>query len=118
MMKRLGHPFILFADPRLEGGSFYLGSAEYEAKIKAVIEESLAKLGFTNKELVLSGISMGTTGAIYYGSKIGARAVIVGKPLINLGTIALNNTLIFCCSNKEKIQQKQLLSLISECYRL
>lgn len=36
---------------------------------------------------------MGTTGAIYYGSKIGARAVIVGKPLINLGTIALNNTL-------------------------
>lgn len=93
MMKRLGHPFILFADPRLEGGSFYLGSAEYEAKIKAVIEESLAKLGFTNKELVLSGISMGTTGAIYYGSKIGARAVIVGKPLINLGTIALNNTL-------------------------
>ena len=102
MMKRLGHPFILFADPRLEGGSFYLGSAEYEAKIKAVIEESLAKLGFTNKELVLSGISMGTTGAIYYGSKIGARAVIVGKPLINLGTIALNNTLLQQGKNSAK----------------
>jgi len=28
MMKNLGAPFLLIADPRLEGGAFYLGSAE------------------------------------------------------------------------------------------
>ena len=93
MMKHLGRPFLLLADPRLEGGAFYLGSKEYEENILSLIQETLAKLGFTNEQLVLAGLSMGTTGALYYGSKLGAHAVIVGKPLINLGAIARNNTL-------------------------
>lgn len=93
MMKHFGRPFLLLADPRLEGGAFYLGSKEYETKILTLIQETLEKLGFTNEQLVLSGLSMGTTGALYYGSKLGAAAVIVGKPLLNLGTVAVNNTL-------------------------
>lgn len=93
MMRNMKHPFLLIADPRLEGGSFYLGSDEYEQKLTSVIKDALAKLNFTPDQLVLAGLSMGTTGAIYYGSKIGAKAIIVGKPLINLGSIALNNKL-------------------------
>lgn len=36
----------------------------------------------------MSGISMGTYGAIKYGLKMQAHAVIAAKPLIHLGTIA------------------------------
>lgn len=93
MMKRMGKPFILFADPRLEGGSFYLGSQQYEQQIQFILKTTLEKLGFKPEDLILSGLSMGTTGALYYGSKVGPTAVIVGKPLVNLGTIAQNNML-------------------------
>lgn len=93
MMKHFGRPFLLLADPRLEGGAFYLGTKEYETKLMTLIKETLTKLGFSNEQLVLAGLSMGTTGALYYGAKLGAAAVVVGKPLLNLGTIALNDTL-------------------------
>ncbi|MDS2351341.1 accessory Sec system protein Asp2, partial [Streptococcus pneumoniae] len=43
---------------------------------------------FSNKELILSGISMGTYGALYYSSDFEPKAVIVSKPLTNLGLIA------------------------------
>ncbi|KRL35059.1 accessory secretory protein Asp2 [Liquorilactobacillus uvarum DSM 19971] len=94
MMKKLNAPFMLFSDPRLEGGAFYLGSEEFENKIKTVITDSLHYLGFNNKQLILFGISMGTFGALYYGSKLKPHAIIAGKPLLNLGTIALNGRLL------------------------
>ena len=37
---------------------------------------------------------MGTFGACYYGFKLDARAIVIGKPLFNLGTIALNGQTI------------------------
>lgn len=89
MMKKLKAPFLLFCDPRLEGGSFYLGSRAFEAAIKQVIKESLLKLGFDqHRDLVLSGLSMGTFGALYYASFLSPHALVLGKPLTNLGTIA------------------------------
>ena len=88
MMKNLGCPFLLFSDPRLEGGAFYLGSEELEEKIKDTIRYYLQYLGLTHKDLILSGLSMGTFPALYYGAFFEPRAVIVGKPLANLGTIA------------------------------
>lgn len=90
MMKRMGTPFLLICDPRLEGGAFYIGSPEFEKTIQRVIEEKLKLLGFTNSQLILSGLSMGTYGAMYYASKLIPHAIIVGKPLINLGTMAEN----------------------------
>lgn len=94
MMQKLGAPFILIGDPRIEGGSFYLGSDAYEAGIQQVIQEKLDELGFESHELMLSGLSMGSFGAIYYGAKLNPAAVIVGKPLVNIGTIGQNMKLL------------------------
>ena len=88
MMKNLGCPFLLFSDPRIEGGAFYLGSEELENKVKETIQYYLDYLGLTSKDLILSGLSMGTFPSLYYGATFEPRAVIVGKPLANIGTIA------------------------------
>lgn len=90
MMKALGTPFLLIADPRLEGGSFYMGSSTLEETLTQVIQEHLDLLGFTKEQLVLSGLSMGTFGALYYASALEPGHVIVGKPLVNVGDIAEN----------------------------
>ncbi|HCD3936222.1 TPA: accessory Sec system protein Asp2 [Staphylococcus aureus] len=88
MMKRMNAPFLLIGDPRVEGGSFYIGSSEYEQGIINVIDETLEKLNFKSHELILSGLSMGSFGALYYGAQLNPQAIIVGKPLVNIGTIA------------------------------
>ncbi len=88
MMREIGAPFLLLSDNRIEGGSYYMGSAEYEENVQNIIGETLKLLGFGPDELVLSGISMGTTGALYYGAKLQPHALILGKPLINLGNVA------------------------------
>ena len=88
MMKNLGCPFILFSDPRLEGGAFYLGTDELEGKVKETIAHYLDYLGFERQDLILSGLSMGTFPSLYYGATFEPYAIIVGKPLVNLGTIA------------------------------
>lgn len=85
IMKSLKGPFMLIGDPRLEGGGFYIGSPELEAKIVEVIQESLDYLGFEKKDLILSGLSMGTFGALYYASDFDPYAVVIGKPFTNVG---------------------------------
>lgn len=94
MMKNMKTPFMLICDPRLEGGAFYLGSSEFEQKISDVIKEKLDFLGFDSNQLILSGLSMGTYGAIYHGSKLSPHAIIVGKPVLSLGEVALKEKLI------------------------
>ena len=47
-------------------------------------------LNFKEDDLILSGLSMGSFGALYYGSQLNPKAVIVGKPLVNIGRIAEN----------------------------
>ncbi|MEQ9763916.1 accessory Sec system protein Asp2 [Streptococcus sp. ZJ151] len=93
MMKRFGAPFLLICDPRNEGGAFYLGSESYENALVSKIKETLDFLGFTSKDLVLSGLSMGTFGALYYGSELSPHAIVVGKPLVNLGNMAYKERL-------------------------
>lgn len=94
MMKRLGAPFLLITDPRLEGGSFYMGSDTLEQGVVEVIQTHLGQLGFTSAQLILSGLSMGTFGALYYASRLEPGHVIVGKPLVNVGDIAKNEKII------------------------
>ncbi|MEO1771805.1 accessory Sec system protein Asp2 [Candidatus Enterococcus ferrettii] len=89
-----GGPFMLIADPRLEGGNFYLGSEAFEKKLVEVIQNKLTVLGFQNSDLILSGLSMGTFGALYYASDLSPNSVIIGKPLTNIGTIALNERVL------------------------
>lgn len=94
MMKDFKSPFLLFGDPRLEGGAFYLGTEEYESKIKDIILETLASLEFEETDLILSGLSMGTFGALYYGAQLKPAAILIGKPLANVGDIVKNGFLV------------------------
>jgi len=93
VMKKMGSPYLLLAEARLEGGDFYMGDEEYEELYRQVIQKYLDELGFTSKDLVMAGLSMGTYGALYYGCDFEPHAVIVGKPLVNIGDIAANEKL-------------------------
>ena len=90
MMKGLGCPFLLLSEPRLEGGSFYMGSDEYERLFVDAIRMHMEELGFTPDQVILSGVSMGAFGAMYYGCDIRPHAMIVGKPLVSIGNVAAN----------------------------
>ena len=90
MMRNMGAPFLLISESRLEGGAFYLGDKEYENLIVSGIQDCLKQLGFDNSQLILSGLSMGTFGALYNGCKLRPHAILLGKPLASLGDIARN----------------------------
>lgn len=93
MLRKLGCPFLLITEPRLEGGSFYIGDEAYEAMIVNIIRDKMKQLGFSNNEVILSGLSMGTFGALYYGCDILPHAMIIGKPLASIGDVAANERL-------------------------
>ena len=78
MMRKMGAPFLLVAESRLEGGAFYLGDDEYEKFITTGIQDCLNQLGFDRSQLILSGLSMGTFGALYNGCKLQPHAIIIG----------------------------------------
>ncbi len=90
MMRQLGCPFMLVTDPRLEGGAFYVDNSDLEDRLWAYINKKLNELGFKNSDLVLSGGSMGTYGSLYYATKLAPYALILAKPLTELGTVAEN----------------------------
>ncbi len=93
MMRKMGCPFLLIAEPRLEGGCFYMGSGEYEKGFVEIIQKHMEELGFSNEQVILSGLSMGTYGALYYGCDILPHAMILGKPLASIGDVAANERL-------------------------
>lgn len=90
LMRKMGSPFLLIAEPRLEGGSFYMGSQEYESMLAEIIRKYMDELGFKGEQVILSGLSMGTFGALYYGCDIRPEAIIIGKPLASIGDVAVN----------------------------
>lgn len=93
IMKKMGKPFLLISEARLEGGAFYMGNEKYEAGMANIIRQTMQKLGFESNQVILSGLSMGTFGALYYACDILPYAVILGKPLTNIGDVAANETL-------------------------
>ncbi len=93
LMRGFGSPFLLISEARLEGGGFYMGTKEYEDLITEGIKECINMLGFKESDVIMSGLSMGTFGALYYGCDICPHALILGKPLANIGDVALNEKL-------------------------
>ena len=67
-----------------------MGSDEYEGIVERIIRDCMAELGFQNSDVLLSGISGGAYGALYYGCKIQPHTVLVGKAVANVGDIAAN----------------------------
>lgn len=90
MMKGMGCPFLLLSEPRLEGGGFYMGQPEYEQLYVDIIRKYMKELQFSPDQIILSGLSMGTFGALYYGCDIRPHAIILGKPLASIGNVAAN----------------------------
>lgn len=90
MMRKIGHPFLLIAEARLEGGAFYMGSEEYENIIEQIIRNHIKELGVQNSEVIMSGLSMGAFGALFYSCRIQPHTILIGKPLASLGDIAEN----------------------------
>lgn len=88
MMRKMGCPFLLISEPRLTGGAFYLGDEEYEQTVLEIISDTMKELNFSGKDVILSGLSMGTFGALYYGCDIQPYALLLGKPVANIGEIA------------------------------
>lgn len=94
MMRRLGCPFLLVSEARLEGGAFYMGTPEYEEMFVKKLQSYLDILGFTRDQVIFSGLSMGTFGAMYYGCDIRPHAILVGKPLASIGNVAYHTKTI------------------------
>ncbi len=90
LMRSKGCPFLLVSEPRLEGGCCYMGSKEYEGMLLSALRRYMKELGFTSDQVILSGISGGTFGALYYGCDIRPHALILGKPVASMGNVAAN----------------------------
>ncbi len=90
MMRGMNAPYLLIGDQRLEGGAFYMGDENFEQTILDVIQDKLKILNFDMHDVIIAGMSMGTYGALYYGSQLSPKGIVVGKPLTNLGFITQN----------------------------
>lgn len=89
MFRKMKAPALLFTDMRLSVGEFYEDASQsIGEQIMAVIDKTLEKLGFSHDQLVMTGISMGTYPALKYGAQMQAHAIIVAKPITNLGYVA------------------------------
>ena len=84
----------MFTDTRLDGGCFYLGDDEIEYNIVNEIRSALGRLNFSVDDLIISGIDMGSTAALYYGSKLFPKDIIIAKPIVNIYRVAKNERLI------------------------
>lgn len=94
MMRSFGCPFLLLTDPRSEGGAFYVGDEEFEYMILKEIRDKTTTLGFSKEDVVLSGASMGTYGSLYYGCRLRPHALLLAKPLTDMGSVAKNERLL------------------------
>ena len=94
VIKSFGHPFLLITDPRLEVGSFYVGSNDLENQLAEIIRKYIDILGFEEEDVIFSGLAMGSFGALYYGSKFKAHSIIVCKPIVDVDYVAERTRLV------------------------
>ncbi|CAK8054180.1 accessory Sec system protein Asp2 [Eupransor demetentiae] len=85
-LNKLGYPYLLFTDSRTQGGAFDVGSEAYEAVVLNTIEKAMREADVTPDQVIMSGYSMGSYPAMYYLANVDAGALIVAKPIMNLGT--------------------------------
>lgn len=88
-LKKLGTPTLLIMDTRMECGAFYIGDNEYEKMISSIIQDCLKKLDFDRNAVIMGGTGMGAYGAVYYACEFKPTALVIGKPIVNLGDMAL-----------------------------
>ncbi|MER2130293.1 accessory Sec system protein Asp2 [Leuconostoc lactis] len=89
-LRELGTPYLLFTDTRMQGGAFDIGTELYEKTVIETIKRAMATLNLKPEDVILTGYSMGSFPAMYYAADIKPRAVVIAKPIINLGTFTAN----------------------------
>ncbi|MDR0199487.1 MAG: hypothetical protein LBI43_02800 [Streptococcaceae bacterium] len=92
-MAKTGFPVLLFCDLRARGGAFMLGkhlNTAYVQEVMRMIDEKLAMLGLSRRDLIFAGWSMGSFPALYYGLNMQAGTIIAAKPLLHLGRVTGN----------------------------
>lgn len=89
-MRELGTPFLLFTDTRTQGGAFEIGTKHYEERVVEIIHQAMVALHLSAQEVILTGYSMGSLPAIYYAADIKPGAIVIAKPIINIGTMTAN----------------------------
>jgi accessory secretory protein Asp2 len=97
-MAAIGFPTLLFMDMRERGGCMMLGKnmeADFEKLVEEIIDEKLQELHLTRHDLIFTGWSMGSYPALYYGIKLEAGNIIPCKPVVHLGQVTSNTSLIY-----------------------
>ncbi|EPH97720.1 hypothetical protein D920_01885 [Enterococcus faecalis 13-SD-W-01] len=97
-LSRFSYPVLLFSDLRSRSGAFHIGkylSKEYEDQLISRIEQALKKYGLDKSDVIFNGYSLGSFAAMYYGIKLNAKAVIVSKPIIQLGDVSKTNPILW-----------------------
>lgn len=89
-LRDIGTPYLLFTDARMQGGAFNIGSENYESKIIEIIHQAMDELNLSPKDVILTGYSMGSFPAMYYAADIKPGAIVVAKPIVNIGTLTEN----------------------------
>ncbi|GMA69908.1 accessory Sec system protein Asp2 [Leuconostoc litchii] len=84
-LNTLESPYLLFTDSRVQGGAFDIGTVEYEKSVVQIIKQKIKILGFSPEDVILMGSSMGSYPALYYAEDINPGAVVLAKPILNLG---------------------------------
>ncbi|MDD5849994.1 MAG: accessory Sec system protein Asp2 [Firmicutes bacterium] len=81
-------PCLLLLDPRLESGAFFLGDPVYERLVEERIRAAKQALGFSDRDLLFCGETMGAFAALYYGARFAPGALLLETPILSLGTVA------------------------------
>lgn len=81
-------PYLLFTDSRTQGGVFEVGSKIFEQTVIDRIRQAMAELGITGDDVIFHGYSMGSYPAMYYAADIQPAAIVISKPIINLGSFS------------------------------
>lgn len=87
------NPVLLLQDKRLREGLFFIGSQELENSVVKLIKERVDKLSLKMEQIIFTGISAGATAALYYGTQVKPGYLIIGNPLVHLGTVAARERL-------------------------
>ena len=87
------NPVLLLQDERLREGLFFIGSQELENSVVNLIQERADKLSLKMEQIIFTGISAGATAALYYGTQIKPGYMLIGNPLVHLGTVAARERL-------------------------
>lgn len=89
-MNTLESPYLLFSDVRMQGGAFHIGTETYEKTIIETIRKTMKTLHLEPKDVILTGYGMGSFPAMYYAADIKPQAVVLAKPIVNIGTLTEN----------------------------